>query len=70
MVKAYIRAGQKYFDKHPGGKVALRYNNNIYDNFYHEVFFRTQSEWEDSRISLFPLENSKILLEKYFNIKF
>lgn len=70
MVKAYIRAGQKYFDKHPGGKGALRYNNNIYDKFYREVFFRTQSEWEDSRISLFPLEDSKILLEKYFNIKF
>lgn len=70
MVKAYIRAGQKFLNAHPESKSSRRYDCNAFDWFYRDLFFDSQADWEDSRVSLFPLEDSKTLIEKYFNIQF
>jgi phosphoadenosine phosphosulfate reductase len=69
MVKAYIRAGQKYIDTHPDGKLASRYAN-AYDWFVCDVFFDHRYQWEQSRQGMFEPQDSKKFLEDYFKIKF
>ena len=69
MVKAYIRAGQKYRDNHPVGKTTLAYDN-VYDWFVHDVFYEKQSQWEYSRQGFLEPTDSKTFLEETFNIKF
>ena len=68
MVKAYIRAGQKYRELHPDGKAANMYDN-IYDWFVRDVFYESQAQWEQSRQGLFGQQDSKAFLEEKFNIK-
>ena len=69
MVKAYIRAGQKYRDNHPVGKTTLAYDN-VYDWFVRDVFYEKQSQWEYSRQGFLEPTDSKTFLEETFNIKF
>lgn len=67
MVKAYIRAGQKFRDLHPQAKSTNQYDN-IYEWFYREVFCKSQSEFEKTKHSLFDKPNYKNFLENYFKI--
>lgn len=69
MVKAYIRAGQKYRDTHPDAKFTTTYDN-IYDAFCRFLFFDSQGEWEQSRQGMFEPQDSKKFLEDYFKITF
>jgi len=69
MVKAYIRAGQKFRDTHPDSKTTLRYAN-VYDWFCRDLFFESQEAWEQSRQGMFEPQDSKKFLEDYFKIKF
>lgn len=68
MVKAYIRAGQKYRDTHPNAKTVSIYDN-VYDWFVRDVFYDSQTKWEQSRNGLFEPVDSKAFLEETFNIK-
>lgn len=69
MVKAYIRAGQKYRELHPDAKQTQKYDN-VYDWFVRDVFYIDQSQWEQSRNGMFAPIDSKAFLEQKFNIKF
>ena len=68
MVKAYIRAGQKYLDTHPESKTAKTYSS-VYEWFVRDVFYEKQSDWEQSRQGMFEPMDSKAFLEEKFNIK-
>lgn len=69
MVKAYIRAAQKFRDNHPDTKQAKRYDN-VYDWFVRDVFYDRQTNWEQSRQGMFEPVDSKAFLEEKFNIRF
>ena len=68
MVKAYIRAGQKYRDTHPDTKFTTGFDN-IYDAFVCFLFYDSKKQWEQSRQGLFGQQDSKAFLEEKFNIK-
>ena len=68
MVKAYIRAGQKFRDLHPKAKLNNLYNN-VYEWFYRDVFCHSQAEFEQKKVGLFGIPDYKEFLENYFNIK-
>lgn len=68
MVKAYIRAGQKYRDTHPDTKFTTSFDN-IYDAFVCFLFYDSKMQWEQSRNGLFEPVDSKAFLEETFNIK-
>ena len=68
MVKAYIRAAQKWRDTHPDANTVKKYDN-VYDYFVREVFYNSQAEWEQSRQGMFEPMDSKAFLEEKFNIK-
>jgi phosphoadenosine phosphosulfate reductase len=68
MVKAYIRAQQKFFDTHPDSKTANRYAN-VYEWFVRDVFYDREWQWEQSQGGVFGNPDYKKTLEDYFNIK-
>ena len=68
MVKAYIRAGQKFRDLHPQAKSTNLYAN-VYEWFYRDVFCYSQSEFEQTKVGLFGIPDYKEYLENFFNIK-
>ena len=70
MVKAYLRAGQRFRDTHPDVKTAHEYDD-VYMWFTRDVFFETQDKWEQHRnMGLFPdMEfDYKEFLERTFGI--
>ena len=67
MVKAYIRAQQKFFDTHPESKTANRYHD-VYEWFVRDVFYDREWQWEQSRGGMFGNPDYKKFLEEYFNI--
>jgi phosphoadenosine phosphosulfate reductase len=68
MVKAYIRAAQRYRDKHPDAKTVKAYDN-VYEWFYRDVFCYRQSDFEQSKQGLFGNPDYKSFLEQQFNIE-
>lgn len=68
MVKAYIRAAQRYRDKHPDAKTVKAYDN-VYEWFYCDVFCYRQSDFEQSKQGLFGNPDYKSFLEQQFNIE-
>ena len=67
LLKAQIKAANKYFVSHPNAKIH-KYFNSIYDMFYRDLFYRSSREYiSDNEGLLFP-RDSKAILEKYFNI--
>lgn len=68
MVRAYIRAGQKFRDTHPDAKATGMYAN-VYEWFVRNVFFERQSKWNESRDGLFEAPDYKQFLEQEFKIK-
>lgn len=69
MVKAYLRAGQKFRDTHPDVKTAHEYAD-VYEWFVRDVFFETQDKWEKHKAKgLFDMTvDYKAFLEKKFGI--
>ena len=67
MVKAYIRAVQKFRDSHPDSKIVRRYEN-VYEWFVRDVFYDRQWQWEQSQGGMFGNPDYKKFLEDYFNI--
>ena len=68
MVKAYIRAGQKYLDTHSESKTAKTYSS-VYEWFVRDVFYEKQDKWEQSKQGMFGQTDYKAFLEEKFNIK-
>ena len=68
MVKAYIRAGQRFRDTHPDAKTTVSYSD-VYEWFYRDVFCYSQYEFENSRDGLFGKPDYKQFLEDYFKVK-
>ena len=67
MVKAYIRAEQKFRDTHPDSKIVSRYAD-VYEWAVREMFFDKQWQFEQSRDGMFGNPDYKHFLEDYFNI--
>lgn len=68
MVKAYIRAGQKFRDTHPNAKNLQKYSS-VYEWFVRDVFYETEAKWQASKGGLFDEEiDYKAFLEKQFGI--
>lgn len=72
MVKAYIRAAQKYLDAHPNSKSYANNYGSAYAWFVHNLFYSNSAQkWkEDNENALIPPPNYKEFLEDYFKIKF
>lgn len=68
MVKAYIRAQQKFRDTHPDSKNTQRYAD-VYEWAVREFFYDRQWQFEQSKASMFGEIDYKKFLEDYFNIK-
>lgn len=68
MVKAYLRAAQKYLDTHPNNKSAKSFAN-AYEFFARNVLFQSTSEWNDANNGLFGKPNYKELIQKTFNVR-
>ena len=69
MVKAYIRAGQKFRDTHPDAK-SIKTHPTVYQQFVRDVFFERQKAFEEhTAVGLFAEHiDYKLFLEQYFNI--
>ena len=68
MVKAYIRAEQKFRDTHPDAKTTKLYAD-VYEWAVREFFYDRQWQFEQSKESMFGNPDYKQFLEQYFNIK-
>ena len=67
MVKAYIRAEQKFRDTHPDAKTVKPYGD-VYEWFVRDLFFDRQWKFEQSKGGMFDNPDYKQFLEDYFNI--
>lgn len=67
MVKAYIRAGQKYRDTHPNA-MSIKTHPTVYQQFVRDVFFERQRKFEEFEDSMFSNIDYKIFLSNYFHI--
>ena len=70
MVKAYIKAGQKYRDdpKHAEAKTVAKYGD-VYEWFVREVFYPNQKAFEEERDNSTVRPDYKKYIEDYFNIQ-
>ena len=68
MVKAYIRAGQKFRDIHPDTK-SIKTHPTVYQQFVRDLFFERQRKFEESQGGLFDDIDYKKFLMEYFNIE-
>ncbi len=67
MVKAYLRAGQKFLDTHPNSKPAQLYNNS-YEWLTRELFYPADTNWQRVVNGIFGKPDFKDFLEKYFGL--
>lgn len=67
MVRAYIRAGQKFRDSHPNAKT-VKNCPTVYHQFVASVFFDSCRKYKEFDNSLFENDYKK-LIEDYFHIK-
>lgn len=69
MVRAYIRAGQKFRDAHPDAK-SVQNHPTVYQQFVRDVFFERQKAYEQATGGgMFDDIDYKQFLEDYFKIK-
>lgn len=67
LVRAWIKAGQRFLELHPTSKTAQRYTD-AYEWFFREIFFENQNAFEEYKTSLFGFPDYKKILEEQFNI--
>ena len=72
MVKAYIRAGQKYLDAHKDGKTYAAHNGDVYAWFVHDLFYsRDANKWKQlNERSLLPPPITKSFLKTTSKLSF
>lgn len=68
MVKAWIRAGEKYWNTHPGVGIHKIFES-IYDLFTQNIFFRSLEDFRIAKDGMFGKTDCKKFLEDYFRIK-
>lgn len=67
MLKAHIKATEKYRENHPNSSNARKFRN-VYDFFYGILFYKTLRDYYyDNEGLIFP-RNSRAILENYFQI--
>lgn len=67
MLKAHIKATEKYRENHPNSSNARKFRN-VYDFFYGILFYETLRDYfYDNEGLIFP-RNSRAILENYFQI--
>jgi phosphoadenosine phosphosulfate reductase len=72
MVRFYIKAAQRYVDKHPVSKMTKLFKGNVYDWFTSQIFCEGEREFRFRfGPSLFEPNGTdcKQFIEQYFNIK-
>jgi 3'-phosphoadenosine 5'-phosphosulfate sulfotransferase (PAPS reductase)/FAD synthetase len=70
MVKAWIRAGQVWWDKPREKDIRSKLKfESIYDLFVHNIFFRSYDSFSIAKEGAFGKMDCKAALEKYFNIE-
>lgn len=67
MVKAYLRAAQKYRDTHPDVKTMKKYDN-VYEWVVRDIFYPKEKEWQNTCNTLFGKPDFKVFLEQQFGI--
>ena len=67
MVKAYIRAEQKFRDTHPDSKIAKRYAD-VYEWAVREFFYDKQWQFEQTKGGMFGIPDYRQYLADYFGI--
>lgn len=67
MVKAYLRAGQKYRDTLPNA-VRTKEKASVYEWFFRDVFCKSTADFERMHNSMFGKPDYKKLLEDFFGI--
>ena len=67
MVKAYLRAGQKYRDTHPDVKTVKRYDD-VYEWFTRDLFYSREEDWQRVSNTMFGKPDYKAFLEEQFGI--
>jgi len=67
IVKAYLRAGQKFLDNHPDSKTAKRYSS-VYEWLTRDIFYPSEKQWMEEKQHLFGQPDYKSFLEDYFGI--
>ena len=67
MVKAYLRAAQKYRDTHPNVKTMKKYDN-VYEWVARDIFYPKEKEWQNACNTLFGKPDFKVFLEQQFGI--
>lgn len=67
MVRAYIRAANKYIITHPNGKTAHLYKD-VYMWFFRDVMCNGTEEFEATKNTLFGAMDYKSFLEDYYNV--
>lgn len=67
MVKAYIRAGQRFRETHPDAAFTRRYDD-IYDAFVRFLFFERDYDFQQQKVGLFGSNDNKQFLIDYFNV--
>jgi len=70
-VKAWINAGQEWWDKPRKKDIRSKATfESIYDLFVHNIFFKSYESFSIAKSGVFGSMDCKDALEKYFNIKF
>ena len=69
MVKAYIRAGQRFRDTHPDAAFTRKYED-IYDAFVRFLFFDRDYDFQQQKEGLFGINDNKQFLIDFFDVKF
>lgn len=67
MLRAYIRAAQKYLDSHPDSKTTTTYRD-AYAYMYRNMFLDSERQFSELNNSLFGRPDFKSMLENEFNI--
>lgn len=71
LVKAWIRAGQKWWDIPRKSPCASQIKfADVYELFTHNIFFKTYEKFRLSRDGMFGKVDCKQFLEEYFKIEF
>lgn len=67
MVKAYIRAGQRFRNTHPDVETITMYGD-VYEWFVRDVFFETQDDWDAHKQS--QMFGEKMDYKRYLETRF
>ena len=68
MVKAWIWAGERYWNTHPDVGIHKKFEN-VYDVFTQNIFFKSLEDFKIAKDGMFGKTDCKKFLEDYFRIE-